>query len=157
MWALQRGMQYFNPRSPCGERQPTPKAPQKHKKYFNPRSPCGERHTRFAPAEAGAIISIHAPRAGSDAVTQNTPDQTWTFQSTLPVRGATKKDFQSNYGGAISIHAPRAGSDARTQTIKLAHGAFQSTLPVRGATLTALTGGIRLKFQSTLPVRGATA
>ena len=56
----------FNPRSPCGERPlifPTiPPCP----RNFNPRSPCGERH----------VISI----------------QQWvfeSFQSTLPMRGAT--------------------------------------------------------------------
>ena len=57
---------YFNPRSPCGER------------HFNPRSPCGERRFQstlpvwgatitssiwFSPAQ---LISIHAPRVGSD-------------------------------------------------------------------------------------------
>ena len=34
--------QYFNPRSPCGERQQTQRQ-DKRICYFNPRSPCGER------------------------------------------------------------------------------------------------------------------
>ena len=33
------------------------------------------------------------------------------FQSTLPVRGATKTSRYVKIGGGISIHAPRAGSD----------------------------------------------
>ena len=57
-------------------------------------------------------ISIHAPRAGCDAGVINNIAVTVEFQSTHPVRGATK--------GADG--AP--GKD----------GAFQSTHPVRGAT-----------------------
>ena len=57
------------------------------------------------------MISIHAPREGSDAeITGETPNLT-LFQSTLPVRGAT---WNYREGGRVSI--------------------FQSTLPVRGAT-----------------------
>ena len=56
-------------------------------------------------------ISIHAPRAGGDAITRSTPDQTWTFQSTPPVRGATWRAVQLRKRRSISIHAPRAGGD----------------------------------------------
>ena len=58
-------------------------------------------------------ISIHAPRAGSDLVQLADKLVLYTFQSTLPVRGATLAD---------SIRL-------------LAQKSFQSTLPVRGATL----------------------
>ena len=79
-------------------------------------------------------ISIHAPRAGSDTPEVRVMPSRLAFQSTLPVRGATQDD--RDIAGA-----------------KL----FQSTLPVRGATLTRRDIEIgRLKFQSTLPVRGAT-
>ena len=33
---------------------------------FNPRSPCGERHRQPARAGLNHVVSIHAPRAGSD-------------------------------------------------------------------------------------------
>ena len=55
---------------------------------FNPRSPCGERLYEYLLTEAIKMISIHAPRAGSDAMTYDGFNMT-----------------------AISIHAPRAGSD----------------------------------------------
>ena len=55
---------------------------------FNPRSPCGERHGE--------------PAATSDAR---------LFQSTLPLRGATRKIRCGLHLGRISIHAPLAGSD----------------------------------------------
>ena len=126
------------------------------------------------------LISIHAPRTGSDASTQ--------------------ERFASR--AVISIHAPRTGSDPQRNPVPICtryfnprspHGErqhryvmvsqwveFQSTLPARGATLARprllrpmgnfnprSPHGERLsaracgdrprKFQSTLPARGATA
>ena len=80
------------------------------------------------------VISIHAPRTGSDV--------------TLPQH--------SQRARGISIHAPRTGSDASRTLQMVEHLAFQSTLPARGATRTS-TGYVRRDaFQSTLPARGAT-
>ena len=56
------------------------------------------------------------------------------FQSTLPVRGATKPGIQRIRIKGISIHAPREGSDLVTDICKRNGIKFQSTLPVRGAT-----------------------
>ena len=58
--------------------------------YFNPRSPCGERPTKL----------WHVVAAG-------------TFQSTLPVWGATWWKLRNSAEELISIHAPRVGSDPR--------------------------------------------
>ena len=55
------------------------------------------------------------------------------FQSTLPVRGATKPGIQRIRIKGISIHAPREGSDF-SMFSRYRIQAFQSTLPVRGAT-----------------------
>ena len=79
--------------------------------YFNPRSPHGERHLRNSPISRQKCISIHAPRTGSDVLVRiieiNAPisihaprtgsdglesvynDHVYKFQSTLPARGAT--------------------------------------------------------------------
>ena len=59
-------------------------------------------------------ISIHAPRVGSDAETLDLSDKTDSFQSTLPVWGATRSKSWAFVHLAISIHAPRVGSDERT-------------------------------------------
>ena len=125
---------------------------------FNPRSPCGERPWETGHKNPTARISIHAPRAGSDAHGVYDPLQHHAdfnprspcgerqpfrvyriskpiFQSTLPVRGATP-------GGEIYCGAADR---------------FQSTLPVRGATAAGRrTYAGPPTFQSTLPVRGAT-
>ena len=80
---------YFNPRSPCGERHPPVQNSwdtlrfqstlpvwgatirltglTAEGRHFNPRSPCGERLEKSGIARGIVIISIHAPRVGSDA------------------------------------------------------------------------------------------
>ena len=78
--------------------------------YFNPRSPCGERLVRKSLRRVSDRISIHAPLAGSDQ-SKLTDLLTMEFQSTLPLRGATRL-------------RPRSTP----------HQLFQSTLPLRGAT-----------------------
>ena len=103
--------------------------------HFNPRSPHGERRLRHTYKRAGS----------------------WSFQSTLPARGATlasaKAAVVSRYfnprsphgerrrnamkylhGLKISIHAPRTGSDKKGVRITEKMAQFQSTLPARGAT-----------------------
>ena len=101
----------FNPRSPHGERRATARRVTPQSFHFNPRSPHGERpaHSAFAasasafqstlPARGATgamttffipiVISIHAPRTGSD------------------------RNRRVHFGGfEISIHAPRTGSDS---------------------------------------------
>ena len=58
------------------------------------------------------LISIHAPRTGSDIRKRGSSAAASTFQSTLPARGATSKAVGNDSRGVlISIHAPRTGSD----------------------------------------------
>ena len=81
---------YFNPRSPRGERRPSGRSSYRSTRYFNPRSPRGERRLKACaclycimifqstlPAWGATtslagcgkfyvLISIHAPRVGSD-------------------------------------------------------------------------------------------
>ena len=80
--------------------------------YFNPRSPDGERLGDRVRAVAEALISIHAPRMGSD-LDRN----------------------EDTVGRIISIHAPRMGSDTFDVSMFPVPHAFQSTLPGWGATL----------------------
>ena len=79
-------------------------------------------------------ISIHAPLAGSDDYFNQLYLSAREFQSTLPLRGATKRIRHGTHGLHISIHAPLAGSDHPPVPTFCPHPAFQSTLPLRGAT-----------------------
>ena len=135
----------------CGQRtQP------RRRDDFNPRSPCGERLTEPALKLLAVVISIHAPRVGSDLavdtgvrvslISIHAPrvgsDTALTspvsvlsvFQSTLPVWGATHGPADDGALGIISIHAPRVGSDSARHSTMPVPSAFQSTLPVWGAT-----------------------
>ena len=78
---------------------------------FNPRSPDGERLQRIALQVRCGLISIHAPRMGSDLV---------------------EVGDASHVG--ISIHAPRMGSDSPDRNPRSGTPKFQSTLPGWGAT-----------------------
>ena len=79
---------------------------------FNPRSPHGERPRLHRRECRLLLISIHAPRTGSDATYFAMQIASDVFQSTLPARGATPPDtIIIAQGIYISIHAPRTGSD----------------------------------------------
>ena len=58
--------------------------------YFNPRSPCGERQAVKRAQGGSGLISIHAPRVGSDSSPLPGAPELGEFQSTLPVWGATR-------------------------------------------------------------------
>ncbi len=96
-----------------------------------PRAGCDNRDSQ---PKVVLQISIHAPRAGCDSIQVVVTLRINQFQSTHPVRGATR--------GSVSSPA-RSG--------------FQSTHPVRGATGIRRRRVLRALFQSTHPVRGATA
>ena len=126
------------------------------------------------------MISIHAPRVGSDDIAEQCYNiaklnfnprspcgerpsdttvsgrQSSRFQSTLPVWGATHISFGYRQGGLISIHAPRVGSDAvGKQRLRLDRN-FNPRSPC-GERLPPLCGPTLISiFQSTLPVWGAT-
>ena len=67
------------------------------------------------------IISIHAPRVGSDSNGAGCRPWLCRFQSTLPVWGATTECAMYGKSWAISIHAPRVGSDSKDAQIFLLH------------------------------------
>ena len=102
--------------------------------YFNPRSPHGERPHLQRCSRLIPLISIHAPRMGSDCIRRRKRPRTH-----------------------ISIHAPRMGSDLMMRLTSARLMSFQSTLPAWGAT-SRENGGKRgfIIFQSTLPAWGAT-
>ena len=86
-----------------------------------------------------------------------TPDVVTAFQSTRPVRGATNNVEWLGNVISVSIHAPRAGRDLCDRFDALSPRKFQSTRPVRGATRKLRKERNLTQFQSTRPVRGATA
>ena len=101
---------------------------------FNPRSPHGERRAPKALPDAGAGISIHAPRTGSDRVMWRLSHCHSNFNprsphgerpATLAKRTATTPNFNPR-----SPHGERRFRKPLSQRSRI----FQSTLPARGAT-----------------------
>ena len=104
-------MEYFNPRSPHGER-PGPHSTNKNAISFQSTLPARGATVVVKVPICRAAISIHAPRTGSDEHDLSVPCLRRQFQSTLPARGATNHNSRSSYACHISIHAPRTGSDS---------------------------------------------
>ena len=126
------------------------------------------------------LISIHAPRGGSDCRRCIVPLKFFVFQSTLPVGGATIPRLSKNrllfyfnprspWGERLQhtgvcltrfgYFNPRSpwGERLKTNSRISKLYRFQSTLPVGGATRAGLFGVRNTEvFQSTLPVGGAT-
>ena len=79
-------------------------------------------------------ISIHAPRAGCDVAALYEYGGCRIFQSTHPVRGATKvKAWPSSADWYFNPRTP-CGVRHACSVIPCNHFKFQSTHPVRGAT-----------------------
>ena len=90
-------------------------------------------------------ISIHAPREGSDVFQSG-------FHTVLPIsihapREGSDGDLVDDYIRRldISIHAPREGSDAPPGRLVLVGTIFLSTLPARGATSCLAPGFKRVR------------
>ena len=73
---------------------------------FNPRSPCGERRETLHETHETVIVSIHAPRVGSD-----------------------KQPDLLELSEIVSIHAPRVGSDRKEVPLCLTTSRFNPRSP----------------------------
>ena len=126
-----------------------------------------------------AIISIHAPRVGSDTHPTMWAASICDFYPRSPRGERPAARVNANLSQDISIHAPRVGSDGTVTVGAGLSGAFLSTLPAWGATATPAITTARTKnfyprsprgerpfglravtavsqFLSTLPAWGAT-
>ena len=101
-------------------------------------------------------ISIHAPLAGCDSTTGSTSIARILFQSTHPLRGATRPRVRQP--SPVYYFNPRTPCGVRPTipTGTRSAGTFQSTHPLRGATIKVFEITIVKEFQSTHPLRGAT-
>ena len=126
------------------------------------------------------VISIHAPREGSDGDGGGGRHPQLHISIHAPREGSDGPDHRRViHLCAISIHAPREGSDRTGCEKSIPQNVFLSTLPVRGATaqnhvglaaevisihapregsdmFSRMSASAWLTFLSTLPVRGAT-
>ncbi len=89
---------------------------QVHRLGFNPRAPRGARRHELQEDLKKVLVSIHAPHAGRDSLSQRLP----TLMN-------------------VSIHAPHAGRDRITKTTLAPIQCFNPRAP-RGARLRAVEG-----------------
>ena len=146
--------------------------------YFNPRAPCGARQPTSESRRQTKIFQPTRPLRGATRL-QYASNQTKLFQPTRPLRGATTTFAQVALRLQISTHAPLAGRDKVANMLKPEDITFQPTRPLRGATRSVLfddpehndfnprapCGARRIAlfaffalkvFQPTRPLRGAT-
>ena len=162
--------------APLAGRDGVPNPERPLRQDFNPRAPCGVRRLDLVDGDGHLVISIHAPLAGCDSFTLAIVSPSLPFQSTHPLRGATKPPeqppppslFQSTHplrgatalfdrarlSDRISIHAPLAGCDLVTGLLSALPDLFQSTHPLRGATVAAHGGARFLDISIHAPLAG---
>ena len=128
-----RGVPYFNPRSPHGERPLTPSISAR-KRVFQSTLPARGATCAVDQPHAGDGISIHAPRTGSDCMAISHAALTAHFNPRSPHGERHNPPDDDLLAEVISIHAPRTGSDSGS-TNRCSSFPFQSTLPARGATI----------------------
>ena len=82
---------------------------------FNPRSPHGERPRRWKLFFLHLLISIHAPRTGSDVKADDFAALIVRISIHAPRTGSDLAYADRMRWRTISIHAPRTGSDRHTK------------------------------------------
>ena len=100
---------------------------------FNPRSPHGERHAATARNVDDGVISIHAPRTGSDCTRWMPCPATAYFNPRSP---HGERRLYGSHARRLHHFNPRSPHGERhiQMFIGFARQRFQSTLPARGAT-----------------------
>ena len=103
------------------------------------------------------IISIHAPREGSDPIPESLRLLRSYFNPRSP-RGERRTLRSTDTRASVYFNPRSLRGERRPPAPQVQpNDEFQSTLPARGATRTDSTKPISLlQFQSTLPARGAT-
>ena len=103
--------------------------PRKPLTRFQSTLPVGGATNVIVSKHADAMISIHAPRGGSDSRAAISRFTSMLFQSTLPVGGATGFAEVLTHSFRISIHAPRGGSDLLSHLAPPFRGYFNPRSP----------------------------
>ena len=122
----------FNPRTPCGVR-PSRTSKERLTAYFNPRTPCGVRHLRSSTFGACRYFNPRTP-CGVRLYFGKRETAEKEFQSTHPLRGATRGAFTSCLSNLDFNPRTPCGVRLETCQLKGKRIVFQSTHPLRGAT-----------------------
>ena len=102
--------------------------------YFNPRTPCGVRPP--SPPQSSKLRSFQSthPLRGATEYINDHSIGGYVFQSTHPLRGATKNSESQGFSKIFQSTHPLRGATGRRAVLSR-RPIFQSTHPLRGATL----------------------
>ena len=103
------------------------------------------------------IISIHAPRGGSDWSSTTIWEKPPRISIHAPRGGSDCPNCGARMDLEISIHAPRGGSDEDLHRSAHFRSYFNPRSPWGERPVESTLSSILEAFQSTLPVGGATA
>ena len=123
----------FNPRAPYGARPASVNILSCGLVDFNPRAPYGARPKGFTMSVTGSDFNPRAPYGARHSAKRRI-EAGRLFQSTRPIRGATRRYGPDWWLIGISIHAPHTGRDYLLREQLHSKSGFQSTRPIRGAT-----------------------
>ena len=145
--------QNFNPRTPCGVRRVAVRRHAPRVSDFNPRTPCGVRLTCFCSISCGTLFQSTHPLRGATKKKQNRLLRK-TFQSTHPLRGATKLgDVKVGFHCHFNPRTPCGVRRHRCHRL-FSLRRFQSTHPLRGATNFSTYVELKLEISIHAPLAG---
>lgn len=147
---------HFNPRFPCGERQPPAPETAMPVNYFNPRPHAGGRRRRPKMPTAPPIFQSMFSMQGITRV-HGRNDDLFSVISTLA--SSRERHFPLSSSGALTSFQstpPLRVGDCRAETEVASYAGFQSTPPVRGATGRSAGGHRAVAVSIHAPTRGAT-
>ena len=97
-------------------------------RHFNPRAPCGARRNEARASVSASKFQSTRPMRGATRKAAFIQCN-FLFQSTRPMRGATMHTWKSLFHSRISIHAPHAGRDKYACLIILSNLHFNPRAP----------------------------
>ena len=126
-------------------------------RYFNPRSPCGERQDLLPCGSYKLVISIRAPLAGSDAFELDAfPFRFPVISIRAPLAGsdADKRSYWES-DSLFQSALPLRGATGTIDDDKLVELVFQSALPLRGATRGRRVDDLAVAISIRAPLAGS--
>ena len=123
--------------------------------YFNPHSPCGERRPHGDFTTRPPKFQSTLPLRGATKITQ-TKTQVWNISIHTPLAGSDFDQHAPAVRSGISIHTPLAGSDIFRRAGSPRRRYFNPHSPCGERPPPMAIGATVTLFQSTLPLRGAT-
>ena len=151
-----RPLKSFNPRSPRRER-PNYITATIVCQMFQSTLPAKGATGGGCPNQLELLVSIHAPREGSDTETWQPGPNAMGFNPRSPRRERRAVHVVCVSRLPVSIHAPREGSDDTLPIRSRRKASFNPRSPRRERPGVAMTATAAELFQSTLPAKGATS